>query len=541
MRDFDAFLTTNPEDARAGKAQVLRALANVRQYVTVEGGTWSSALEAAQRDGRAGGRAPGVSRRAGRPGRADHQDRRRPGRPGAASAPMPKALAEAESAVALHARVAGEPALAFLNRSRLPAKLSEARAAVRKARIRCRRSPAMDQAIEGSATRGFTTRATPWSSSTADLAHDKELIARMTAANELIRKAVTVDTTRRPAEHEPRARAARAADEPGPALEADRGACQTRRRRRSSMRWPTGMPTRSTAIRAPRSGRFRWVWRRLSCRSRSPARRRSWRSTRGTTSWSGSTRGPARSTGGWRLGEPAGDPPLVLGNQLFQVLPSGKLLVIALESGELESTVNLGRPLARSPVHDEAGQHLYVLGRQDCLFVLTREPLVVHRGRLSRSCRCVDPVCTGAAGPVPGDPRKRLAVQQPLAYPGSRRGRGEGQAGAGGGRFRLDLADAGERGPIVWGRATRGDTRRSRVGDYASKVAVSLAGPADRRSVGIGPGVRPGAVGSRALGGVGAFGAIRPRPRAGKIDAKAPIVQPGPRWRRFRWRESSWS
>ncbi len=61
-------------------------------------------------------------------------------------------------------------------------------------------------------------------------------------------------------------------------------------------------------------------------------------------------RGPAHLQWRLSLGEPAGDPPLVLGNQLAQVLPSGKLLLIGLESGELESTVNLGRPLARSPV-----------------------------------------------------------------------------------------------------------------------------------------------------------------------------------------------
>src|SRR6202041_2062710 len=96
----------------------------------------------------------------------------------------------------------------------------------------------------------------------------------------------------------------------------------------------------------------------------------------------------------WRiaLGEPAGDPPLVLGNQLFQVLPSGKILVIALDSGELQSTINLGRPLARTPVHDESGQHLYVLGRQDCLFVLIRDPIscvsVVYLGHLDGSIPC---------------------------------------------------------------------------------------------------------------------------------------------------------
>ena len=47
MRDFDSFLAANPKDTRVGKAQVLRSFANVRQYVTTEGGTWSSALEAA--------------------------------------------------------------------------------------------------------------------------------------------------------------------------------------------------------------------------------------------------------------------------------------------------------------------------------------------------------------------------------------------------------------------------------------------------------------------------------------------------------------
>ena len=56
-------------------------------------------------------------------------------------------------------------------------------------------------------------------------------------------------------------------------------------------------------------------------------------------------------------------------------MPGGKLLIISLESGELQATVNLGRPLARTPVSDESGRHLYVLGRQDFLFVLNRDPL----------------------------------------------------------------------------------------------------------------------------------------------------------------------
>jgi outer membrane protein assembly factor BamB len=79
----------------------------------------------------------------------------------------------------------------------------------------------------------------------------------------------------------------------------------------------------------------------------------------------------------WRLpmGERLADPPLVLGNQLVQIVPSGKLLFISLQTGELQATMNLGRPLARTPVSDESGRHLYVLGRQDILFILNRDPL----------------------------------------------------------------------------------------------------------------------------------------------------------------------
>ncbi len=96
----------------------------------------------------------------------------------------------------------------------------------------------------------------------------------------------------------------------------------------------------------------------------------------------------------WRLDlrERVTDPPLVLGNQLAQVLPSGKVLMIALDSGELQASVNLGRPLLREPVHDESGRHLYVLGRQDCLFILTRDPLacsaVEYLGHLEGAIPC---------------------------------------------------------------------------------------------------------------------------------------------------------
>ncbi len=135
MRDFDTFLSGNPKDARVGKARVLKALANVRQYISPNGSTWSSALGAAEEmleqtakykefaDERTELAEVVIRIGEGLADRARH---------GADS----QALAEAESTVKLHARIAGESAVAFLGRSRLPTKLAEARAAVRKAQVR---------------------------------------------------------------------------------------------------------------------------------------------------------------------------------------------------------------------------------------------------------------------------------------------------------------------------------------------------------------------------------------------------------------------
>ncbi len=43
VRDFDAFIEAYPKDRRVAKARVHRAMANVRQYVSISGGTWSTA------------------------------------------------------------------------------------------------------------------------------------------------------------------------------------------------------------------------------------------------------------------------------------------------------------------------------------------------------------------------------------------------------------------------------------------------------------------------------------------------------------------
>ncbi len=61
MRDFDSFLTANPDDRGPARPRCCESFANVRQYVTAEGGTWSSALEAANEMVEQVGQPAGVS------------------------------------------------------------------------------------------------------------------------------------------------------------------------------------------------------------------------------------------------------------------------------------------------------------------------------------------------------------------------------------------------------------------------------------------------------------------------------------------------
>jgi outer membrane protein assembly factor BamB len=390
IRDFDAFVKADPEDPRVGKARVLRALANVRQYVSPGGATWSNALQAAQEMLDQVGGEPAfrdqrveLSELVLRTGEA-LADRAR-------QSADPKALAEAESAVPLHAQVAGEPAVAFLNRSRLPVKLAEARAAVRKSQIRSQALAVMDKALtDGSASRVYQAR-DDLVEQYSDLAHDRELIARMTAANELIRRAVSVDKTPRPASRTPRP------DPLGPATSVilrTRAESPSAASSPESIVWaladgfvyaiegtvgaplwqlPVGLASPFVPQAVPGDATVLAFDARFNDLLRLDART-------GTLIWR------------LELAERVLDPPLVLGNQLAQVLPSGRVAMIALKSGELQATVNLGRPLARMPVHDELGRHLYVVGRQDCLFILSRDPLscaaVEYLGHVDGSVAC---------------------------------------------------------------------------------------------------------------------------------------------------------
>ena len=393
IKRFDEFLKANPEDPRAGKARVHRAMADVRQYTSAAGASWSLALEAEKAMVETAGReeafrdsSPELDEIVLKTGES-LADR-------AKSTADPKVLTQVDEAVALHNKLAGKSAPALLSKSRIPEKLESARAAVRKAGVRRGAFAAMDAALkEGSSKKVYEAR-DALTAQYADQAGDRELVKRMTSANDLIRKAVTVDTSGRPAESEPHPlpfgppttlvlrvlgtgqTTLPAPPKPGPLVfaRAD-GVAYGLDAATGTPLWqaPVGLASPFPPVPVPggstvlafdvrhdelvlldaRTGKF--VWRQ-------------------------------------EIGEPLADPPLLLGNQVIQATPGGKLLLIDLPTGSLRATVNLGLPLARTPVCDESGQALYVAAEQDCLFVLTRDPLecvgVEYLGHAPGSIAC---------------------------------------------------------------------------------------------------------------------------------------------------------
>jgi len=370
---YDEFLSRYPGDARASKAKVLRALANIRQFTATTGASWTDALEAERDMVRTVSREPSYRDSSTELAELVLQtalglaDRAR-------SSADARALAEAEAAVALHAKVSGKPAAALLARSRVPARLAEAKAAVRKAATRAQALAAMDAAIKGGSSAGVYAARDALIGRYADLAEDRALIARMQKANELIRRAVRIDLSGRPAETEPQA------DPLGPATSL------VLRTTGSAPATPAG---RTAVVHALADG-FAYG---LSATNGAPL----WQLPVGLSApfppqpiagspaallFDARFDAVVKVTAGtgalvWRqaLDEPVSDPPLVLGNQVIQPTPGGKLHLIDLESGALRATVNLGLPLGRTPASDETGQFLYVLADKDCLFVLRRDPL----------------------------------------------------------------------------------------------------------------------------------------------------------------------
>jgi outer membrane protein assembly factor BamB len=526
IRGFDAFLKNNPRDARSGKARVLRAMANVRQYISLDGSTWSAALDAADEMVAKVGKLPefrdeqvelaelilrigeGIADRARRTADA-------------------ASLQEAEKAVALHARVGGPSAADFLNRSRVPSKLADARAAVRKAQVYTTALAEMDKALSDQAASRVYEKRDKLLDEYADLARDPELVKRMTAANELVRKAVKVDATRRPAAREPRPDllgpptslvlrlpGGAANSTPSPEMIvyalAD-GYAYALDGARGAPLWhvPIGLGASFLPQSVPGDATVLVLDSRFDELLQLDVR-------------TGSLK--------WRLplGEPVRDPPLVFGNQLAQVLPDGKLLLVDLKSGEVQATVNLGRPLTRTAALDELGQRLYVLGRRDCLFILSREPLactaVEYLGHLEDSIPCA-PARVGRFLIVPEndsffESRWHILV---LDEDGARAHPVQDIEVSG-----WTWGTPTSSGSIVWAIGDKGGYAAYGVGDYASKQPFRRVAELTADSDPSGPAF--GLARSErelwvASGHAGQFTLDLER---ASIEPKAPLAQPGP-------------
>ncbi len=282
-----------------------------------------------------------------------------------------------------------------LKKSRLPEKLVAARAAVKKDQIRRAGLTAMEAALSAGTSAGVYAARDALVEKYADQAEDRELLSQMNRANDLIKNGVTIDQSGRPGETEPHpdplgpattlvlrtppdaapsAASTPAADNPvvfaladGIAYGVD-GATG-----RPLWQVPVGLSSPYPPQPVPGTSTVLAVDTRHHELVRLDQRT-------GALIWRQSLEGPVI------------DPPLVLGNQLLQATPAGKVLIIDLLTGALRTTLNLGMPLARSPVSDESGNALYVVAEKDCLFVLTRDPLacaeVIYLGHGPGSVLC---------------------------------------------------------------------------------------------------------------------------------------------------------
>ncbi|GIW88651.1 MAG: hypothetical protein KatS3mg108_2975 [Isosphaeraceae bacterium] len=373
---FDEFLRDHPSDVRRSRARVLRELANVRQFSAANAGAWNSAIEAARQmyettrdeayypDAKMDlaaevlKAASGILQATARSADA-------------------KSLEEARKALALYDEIVGPPSKTLREKARIPELIAAAEAAVEKAQIRRQTLAQMSEQLEAGQPDAVFQARDQLVARYPDLAEDKELVARLDAASELVRKAVRFDPSGRPGETEPHpdplgppvslvlrlvppGGSAAAATADGPlvyalaygylyAVDGSTGAAVWHQ--------PLGLTSPFAPI--PIAGQPATILAydarfdelvRLDARS-------------GALVWRQS------------LGEPVAAPPLVLGNQIFQATPSGKLLILGLRDGAVMGTLEFGRALAATPATDESGQFLYVPADRDCLFVVQREPV----------------------------------------------------------------------------------------------------------------------------------------------------------------------
>lgn len=396
IRELEVFLKNHPRDARVSKARVMGALADVRQYAVGSAPIWSNALQAASTMVEQTSDEPAFADRAMElaeltltiaEGLADRARRTGDG----------NSLKEAEQALALHSRIAGEPAANLLQRSRVPGKLELARAVVRKTETRAQTLERMDLALRNQRPLMVYSERDELVALYSDLAEDRAVIERLLTANEQIRLAARFDASSRPAE------TTTASDPLGPPLTLilrdpePRGSAPAGDNVEAvvyaqaeglavGLDGSTGTPLWQAAVglSAPFpplpipggdpaallvDSRDREVDELLRVDGRTG--RLVWRQS---------------------LDERVADPPLILGNQVIQPLPSGKLAWIDLASGARQGTLELGRPLSRTPRADESGRYLYQLADEANLFVIRRDPpgcqAVVYLGHDAGSVPC---------------------------------------------------------------------------------------------------------------------------------------------------------
>ena len=387
LKGFDQFLSSNPHEARAGKARVKRAMASVYQYM--EPPNFTAALEAAR---------DAYKKVANEGDFADDRlnladlvlktaiglaDRAKQ----AADRTM---LNEVYGATNLHDLVTGEAALALRTKSLFPVRFAEATAAVVKAETRTKYLADIDGALKaGSATDVYNLR-DALVALYPDFAADKDLVAKLMSANDLVKKAVTFNATGRAAETKPhpdglgppisvvlRSDPNAVAGKAGPIVYAvAQGFVYALDGTNGVPLWHVPIGLTMPFAPMPLSGQ------QPSCLIYDSRHGELCRldGRTGKLMWRQST------------DETIADPPLVVGNQVAQVTPSGKLLSIDLTTGDLKGTLNLGRPASRAPAADEAKQFLYIAADRDVIYTIARDPLscvgVEYLGQPAGSIPC---------------------------------------------------------------------------------------------------------------------------------------------------------